>query len=149
MITHFRLTLLLFVVSLAQACALSETKVESPAKEQPVRLSEAEAVQVAEKFVKENCYSDYPKEVCREKLYSDVTERDFDREGLISTRFNSVERKAFGARKSEKGWEIAFRHKKKADPREYSSPDICRVVLVSEDGSEITMVHKTRHYEVL
>jgi len=119
------------------AIALATTPIA--ARSEP--LSQAAAVEAAERFVVQNGYTDAPVTQAKERLEHESIEWSNDRAKLLSARFNSLKAKAIGLRHGRKGsphgWSVAFDYKVPTTGEEA----VCRVVTMAEDGSEPRMEH--------
>jgi hypothetical protein len=98
-------------------------------------LTLEEAVDVAERFVRDNGYTDAPADELKVDLDFESVEFTANREELLLQRKNSLQPKAIGARPTSEGWGVAF---------DYFKPqtDTCRVVVMRHDGSAIRVQHQ-------
>jgi hypothetical protein len=98
-------------------------------------LTLEEAVAVAERFVRDNGYTDAPADELKAPLDVESIEFAANREELLLQRKNSLQPKAIGAKPTSEGWGVAF---------DYFEPqvDTCRVVAMRHDGSEIRVQHQ-------
>jgi hypothetical protein len=75
------------------------------------KLTEAEAISLAEEFIKNNGYTDLPPTADRTKISHETVEFD-DMETMLKNRHNTLQRKAFGVlfkgRGGSTGWTIVF-----------------------------------------
>ncbi len=104
-------------------------------------LSKLDATALAEKFVVENGYtSASPERVKRQPDFESV-ERTDNRSEMLQQRFNTLLSKAIGAKQGRKGsavgWSIAFEYTLTVA----NMHDICRVVTMNDDGSNMHMEH--------
>jgi hypothetical protein len=87
-----------------------DVKVASP--NEKTIVSEAEAINIAEEFVRTNGYTDLPPATDRTKLSFETIEWESDIEEMLKSRHNTLQRKAFGVlsrRKGhEAGWTVVF-----------------------------------------
>ena len=106
-------------------------------------LSKEEAIQIAERFVLENGYTNAPREKVKVQLDHEsievIVEGKEAREQLLAARVDTLKPKAIGTRRGRKGgsdgWSVAF---------EYTHPslnDTCRVVTMDLDGTNIRVEH--------
>ena len=121
------------VAFFALACGASLSVAQPPEAQRA--LTREEAVAVAERFVRDNGYTDAPKEELKVDLDFESIEFAADREELLRQRKNSLQPKAIGAKQTSSGWGVAFDHFK-------PQSDTCRVVTMRLDGSEIRVQHQ-------
>jgi hypothetical protein len=99
------------------------------------------AVQIAEKFIAENGYTDLPSTPLKQALDLETVTFQRNREELLQSRYNSLKPKAIGVRNesrgSSQGWSVAFDYNKPID----STRPACRVVTMNSDGSEARVEH--------
>ncbi len=97
----------------------------------------AGAVMLAEKFVRENGYTDVPGYELKASLDLENIEPDSERSKILATRHNTLLPNAIGAKPRLPGWSVAFDY---AHPR-LRAQKICRVVTMNADGTGILMQH--------
>lgn len=102
-------------------------------------LTKEQSVVLAEKFILENGYTDAPAGALKETLDNESIEWVASRDGLLKERFNSLGKKAIGAKSGRKnqnkGWSVAFDYVN----TQYQAS--CRVVTMNLDGSDIRLEH--------
>src|SRR5262245_59655886 len=95
---------LIILPLISGAPAVSQTK---------KKLTEAEAIQAAEKFIADNGYTDLPPIADKTKLAYESVEWASDSDELLKQRHNTLERKAYGLRNNGRlmkpGLTIVFR----------------------------------------
>ncbi len=96
-----------------------------------------DAIEIAEKFIKENGYTNATKASFANPLVLESIERTSDRDALLKQRFNSLKSKALGAKKNHESWLVAF------DYAEFEAKKLCRVVVLNLDGSEPYIEHQS------
>src|SRR5712692_9554353 len=104
------------------------------------QLTEAEAIRVAEKFVAENGYTDLPPAQDKTKLSFEGIDAS-DPEERLRTRYNSLERKAYGAGGGsigEYGWTIVFHYNAKNERYRQIIPNFDQHL--EEVGRAVTML---------
>ena len=99
-----------------------------------------QAVALAERFVRENGYTDAPEGEVKRPLDLESLERSRNRRELLKYRRNTLRPRAIGGMGTGEGenagWEVAF------DYVGSSPSDRCRVVRINADGTEARMVHQ-------
>ena len=103
-------------------------------------ISRATAVDLAEKFIARNGYTNLSRQQVSPNLDSESLELDNSREKTLERRFNTLKPKAIGIKKGARGrhngWSVAFEYAKDdADSR------TCRVVTMDEDGKNMVVQH--------
>ena len=115
------------------------------------QLTEAEAIQIAEKFVADNGYTDLPPVQDKTKLsYESIDSSDPDQR--LKGRYNTLERKAYAVARgnvSKDGWIIVFRYNPNNEQYRRVIPNyeqfikgVGRAVTMKTDGSNIRMQHQ-------
>jgi hypothetical protein len=93
----------------ASILLLSLTAVSSQAQKQ--KLSEAEAIRLAEQFIAQNGYTDLPPD--RSELAYETIEWESNVDEILRGRRDTLERKAYGLVRGRKGsapgWTVVFR----------------------------------------
>jgi hypothetical protein len=92
-------------------------------------------VELAERFVRENGYTNAPQSEVRSRLNYESIERADNRAELLKSRWNTLSPKAIGIKATADGWGVAFDYV--AD-----HPGICRVVTMKVNGADIRMQHE-------
>lgn len=107
-------------------------------------LNRIEAIALAERFILENGYTNAKAVELKSTLALESIELSDDKAELIKRRFNSLNRKAIGAKKDHESWSVAF------DYARIKSDKLCRVVVFRLDGSDIFMAHQSglKHFFV-
>jgi hypothetical protein len=104
------------------------------------RLTEAEAIKLAEQFIAQNGYSDLPPN--KTKIAYETIEWESNAHQMLKERHDTLQRKAYGVvrgRKAESaGWTVVFRYKHPADREERS---LGRAVTMNLDGSDTRVEH--------
>lgn len=104
-------------------------------------ISKQAAVALAEKFVRENGYTDAAPEYIKQHLDFESIEWADSRNELLKQRRDTLLPKAIGAKRGARrdadGWSIAFDF----TSRMPAGRGICRVVTMSQDGSDIRIQH--------
>jgi hypothetical protein len=130
-----------FLVRLSIVAALVFGVAESgfgqgvPPADSPQSLSRDEAAELAERFVRENGYTNAPQSEVRSRLNYESIERADNRAELLKSRWNTLSPKAIGIKATADGWGVAFDYV--AD-----HPGICRVVTMKVNGADIRMQHE-------
>lgn len=97
-------------------------------------LSREKAVTLAERFIRENGYTDAPDSAVVLNLTHESLEWTADRKELLMTRRNTLVANAIGIKANNGGWGVAFDY--------VDHPGNCRVVIMQHDGSKIRMQHQ-------
>ena len=104
-------------------------------------LSQKAAVAWAEKFIVQNGYTNAAPSQIKQRLDFESIERADSRDEMLRQRHNTLQPKAIGAKKGRKGakagWSIAFAYV----PSVRGGRDLCRVVTMDADGSNIRIEH--------
>ena len=104
-------------------------------------LTSAQALSLAEKFVAENGYTKQQPEQLKNPFDYESLEWTGERAIMIKQRFNTLEDKAIGVKKThprkDTGWSVGFDLVDQA----ISEGRHCRVVTVGIDGSDIRVEH--------
>jgi hypothetical protein len=104
------------------------------------RLSEAEAVKLAERFIAQNGYTDLPPE--KDKLASESFELESSIDEMLQRRRDTLERMAYGISSGRKGgspgWTVVFRYKHPSDQQMRGNG---RAVTMNLDGAEMRVEH--------
>jgi hypothetical protein len=123
-----RLTAVLLVASIGLPTHASEN------------LTMKAAVELAEKFVADNGYTDLPEPRIKPALDGERIEWRPDRQGQLAERFDTLVARAIGAKAGKKhdsvGWSVAFDYKAKR-----RDAGVCRVVTMSSTGTDIRVAH--------
>lgn len=102
-------------------------------------ITKRQAIETAELFILQNGYTDAPPDQIKDNLDYETIELQYNREDMLKFRFNTLKRKAIGVKRGRKGsnpgWSVAF------DYVEERTPNVCRVVTMNPDGSEIRVEH--------
>ena len=98
------------------------------------QVSTEMAVQLSERFVRENGYTDAPNDEIKLQLDLESIERADSRAELLKSRRNTLQPKAIGVKSTDDGWGVAFDY--------VDHPGSCRVVTINKDGTQIRMQHK-------
>jgi hypothetical protein len=147
-----RATRVAFTVCVLVGLATSQTIAESA----PKKLTQKEAVCIAEKFVVENGYTSLP--ATKQLVQSEISFPMTDAE-LRSTRHDTVEPKAYGlisAGKLGPGWTIIFRSRKQVLPDRSKRKfvlakdvlDTGYAVTMDEFGTHVRVEHKPIYLKV-
>jgi hypothetical protein len=138
------LTVVCFAPSRAKAQelpAVQETQVKPTKQTKITELTEAQAIEFAEKFIERNGYTDLPPD--KEKLAYESIEWESNVNEMLRMRHNTLERKAFGISRGRKGdfvgWTVVFKYK---NPPDKQTKKNGRAVTMNLDGSEATVVHQ-------
>ena len=100
------------------------------------RLTQSEAVALAERFIAENGYTDLPPD--KTKLSYETIEWESNVDLMLKQRHNTLERRAYGVRrggKGESGWTVAFRYKRHPGATG-------RAVTMNLDGTKARVEHQ-------
>jgi|SRR6185295_14565437 hypothetical protein len=104
------------------------------------KLSETEAVKLAEQFIAQNGYTDLPPD--KGKLAYETIEWEGDVDKMLQYRKDTLERKAYGIVRGRKGaspgWTVVFRYKHPSDREERR---IGRAVTMNLNGSDTRVEH--------
>lgn len=108
---------------------------------QMIVLTEAQAVEFAEKFIERNGYTDLPPD--KDNLAYESIERKSDVDEMLKMRYDTLERQAFGISRGRKGipdsgWTVVFRYKNSSDQ---TTSKIGRAVTMNFDGSAARVEH--------
>jgi hypothetical protein len=125
---------ILAVALLFSLGACSEDQVASDPLEPGPALSSQEAVAAAERFIRENGYTDAPASEVKDELDFESIEWHDSRSELLEARWNSLHVEAMGIKSSESGWGVAF--------YSVSYPNSCRVVTMNLDGNSKRVQHQ-------
>ena len=98
------------------------------------RVSQEKAVELAERFVRDNGYTDAPDSAIKAELDAESMEGVNDRTEMLELRRNTLQTKAIGVKATSGGWGVAFDY--------VSHPGTCRVVAMDKNGTRIRMEHK-------
>jgi len=114
--------------------------VAGTAHSQKRRLTQAEAVALAEQFIAQNGYTDLPPDKTKLSYETIEWERNIDR--MLQERHDTLERHAYGVRRGRKGgdpgWAVVFRYKHPFDRHARSTG---RAVTMNLDGTEPRVEH--------
>jgi hypothetical protein len=110
------------------------------------RLSQQDAVALAEKYIEENGYTAAGPERIKPELDPEPLERAHSREDRLKGRFDTLRPRAIGATRGgrdRKGWSVCFDYVRGGrDPAA-----VCRVVTLNRDGSVIRIEHQDAYRE--
>lgn len=98
------------------------------------QVSSERAVELAERFVRENGYTDAPDSVIKAQLDQESIEWTNDRAEAIEARRNTLLPKAIGVKAANGEWGVAFDR--------VSHPGTCRVVTMRKDGTRMKLQHQ-------
>lgn len=99
-------------------------------------ISEEEAIRKAEEFIALNGYTDFPPTEDSLKITLESIEWTSNYNELLKSRYDTLERKAFGILKTSNEWIVVFRYKKDT---EHSAG---RAVTMSLSGSKLRVEHQ-------
>ncbi len=107
---------------------------------QKQKLSNEEAIRLAEQFIAQNGYTDLPPDM--DKLVYGVLERKSNVDRILKGRHDMLERKAYGTVRGRKsgasGWTVVFRYR---HPANVQMRRHGRAVTMNSDGSEMRVEH--------
>jgi hypothetical protein len=130
LIYYRRIIATTLLLLLAAAVAYSQKK----------RLTQSEAVDLAEQFIAQNGYTDLPPD--KTKLSYETIEWESNVDRMLQERHDTLERRAYGVRRGRKGgkpgWTVVFRYKHPLDSQARSTG---RAVTMNLDGSEPRVEH--------
>lgn len=104
------------------------------------RLTESEAVALAEQFIAVNGYTDLPPD--KSKLAYESTEWESDVDNMLKSRHDTLERRAYAVLRNGRGslgWTVVFRYKHSGGRDE---PKVGRAVTMNVDGSKLRVQHQ-------
>ncbi len=108
---------------------------------QPKKLTLAQAVQAAERFIQRNGYTDLAPMKETSKLALESIEWTSDKKRILKQRHNTLERKAYGyargTRWNKSGWTVVFRHIES----DYADPKNGRGVTMDAYGRNMRVEH--------
>lgn len=144
-----RVSLIVAVLSVACFAGCARTQMASIVPEnltnptpqtKAAKLTEAQAIEFAEKFIERNGYTDLPPD--KENLAYESIEWESNVDEMLKMRHDTLERKAFGVSRGRKGgsagWTVVFRYKNSSDEQTRRSG---RAVTMNLDGSEARVEH--------
>lgn len=137
------LTIAFFVASCSKA-EMSSIVRATPTNPTPQtkakEMSEAQAIEFAEKFIERNGYTDLPPD--KENLAYESIEWESNVDEILKMRHDTLERKAFGISRGRKGdstgWTAVFRYKNPSDEQTRKNG---RAVTMDLDGSKPRVEH--------
>jgi hypothetical protein len=103
------------------------------------RLTQSEAIALAEQFIAQNGYTDLPPD--KTKLTNETIEGQSNVDQMLQERHNTLERQAYGVRRGRKsgaGWTVVFQYKHPIDQQAQTTG---RAVTMNMDGSEPRIEH--------
>jgi hypothetical protein len=107
-----------------------------------VPLDEQTAIQVAEKFIADNGYTDLPPMRDTSQLAYESIEWESNATRILQLRQNTLERKAFSLSKNKRGWTIGFRHKGGTEGvGRVVMEELGRAVTMQLDGGNMRVEH--------
>lgn len=111
------------------------------------KITQDEAIRLAEAFVKRNGYTAAPADTSEYKLTFELFDRyEKNTAAVLNKRHNSLNPKAFCITYTDNQWNVGFLaatiHAEQLDSFEQNSNLPGRAVIVSDDGKEISMAHK-------
>ncbi len=135
------------VVCFAASCAkaqelpvVQEIPTKPTQQTQTAELTEAQAIEFAEKFIAQNGYTDLPPD--KENLAHESIEWESNLDEMLKMRHDSLERKAFGISRGRKGnsvgWTVVFKYKSASDRATSKNG---RAVTMNLDGSKARVEH--------
>lgn len=102
------------------------------------KLSEAQAVELAEKFIAQNGYTDLPPE--KDKIVHESIELVSNVDVMLKRRHNTLEREAYGLSRGRKngspGWTVVFRRS-----GDNGTGKLGRAVTMNLDGRKMRVEH--------
>ena len=98
------------------------------------RLTEIEAIKLAEKYVLENGYTDNELQIDSTIIQPDITEQVMDKKGVIQLRRNTLKPKAVFESKGLRRWTVGFQSIK--DSTRF------RIIRIYGNGKRIEMEHQ-------
>jgi hypothetical protein len=103
------------------------------------KISEAEAVKIAEKFIEANGYTSFRPAPDKEKITLESIEWSSDIKEILKSRYDTLQPKAYGFLKGGKGkkegFTVIFRYK------DVSIKDVGRAVTMDSDGKNLRVEH--------
>ena len=123
---------------------ISDAQINSPTPQAhpsiPQQLTESQAIELAEKFVAQNGYTDLLPS--KENLSYESIEWESNVDVMLKNRSDTLEKKAFGLTPRRKndapGWTVVFRY---AHPSDSSAKKNGRAVTMDVDGSDLRVEH--------
>lgn len=100
------------------------------------RLTQSEAVALAEQFIAQNGYTDLPPD--KTKISYETIEWESNVDRILQQRHNTLERRAYGVsrgRRGERGWTVVFRYQGHAGATG-------RAVTMNLDGAKARVEHQ-------
>ncbi|MEO8573004.1 MAG: hypothetical protein ABI481_03470 [Pyrinomonadaceae bacterium] len=139
---------ILVIVTLLASCSdaqvlrdAEETTPEAPPDTRIIKLTEAQAVELAETFIAENGYTDLLPS--KEHLAYESIEWEPKVDEMLRMRHDTLEGKAFGIADGRKGksagWTVVFKYTNSSDQQTRKNG---RAVTMNSDGSEARVEHK-------
>jgi len=116
-----RLIILCFVISILISCGTS-------------RLTENEAIRLAEKYVAEQGYTDKKIQIDTAKIEPDIVEQVMLPSGILQMRYNTLKPKAVFNSKGQRKWTVGFQNTR--DSTRF------RIVRIYRNGKRIEMEHQ-------
>jgi hypothetical protein len=119
--------------------AITNTSNTKHADEKP--LIKREAIQIAEDFIRQNGYTDLPPMEDKSSLSHESIEYSENPDEILSHRYNTLERNAFGVIEGGKdgpGWTVVFQYN---PSYKYYHPGIGRAVTMNIYGKDIQVEH--------
>ncbi|MEO8589901.1 MAG: hypothetical protein ABI432_11060 [Flavobacteriales bacterium] len=98
------------------------------------QISSERAVELAERFVRDNGYTDAPDSAIKSQLDPESIELAEGRAELLKSRRNTLQPRAIGVKATDDGLGVAFDY--------VSHPGSCRVVTMHKDGTQIRIKHQ-------
>jgi hypothetical protein len=109
------------------------------------KLTQDEAIKLAEQFIKDNGYSSFPADTSK-LSYEMFDGRENDIEKLLKRRQNMLQDKAFCVAEDDERWNVGFLAAdiklSELDSNQIKTDLPGRAVIVYKNGTEIRMAHK-------
>ncbi len=130
-----------FCTNAQELTVVQKTPMKPTQQKKVTKLTEAQAIEFAEKFIVRNGYTELPLE--KENLAYESIEWKSNVDEMLKMRHDTLERKAFGISRDNKGnsagWTVVFKYKNLSDDQ---TPKNGRAVTMNLDGSKARVEHK-------
>lgn len=107
-------------------------------------ISKNKAIQIAEKFIVENGYTEHPAD--KLKIEYELFDQYMNIDSILYFRHNTLYKNAYYTSQDEENWHIGFLSSKvdlsKIDDEKFSHELVGRIVIVSKDGNQVKIEHK-------
>ena len=136
-------------IAVGAALIISTQLMNAGDKVRETEITEKQAIELAENFIKVNGYTKFPADTSNVS-FEFIYDHGQDIRSVLKKRHNTLHPDAFFITKDGEGWEVGFIstrvNLKKADSLQIQDDPDCRAVTMNLQGTELRMAHKSPRF---